>query len=73
MAIAASAKIFTGAAWLQKISLHPGRKNCRPWEINMKAFLDIVANKSSLLQNRWDFEDTTHTHTLWTHAMLSDV
>lgn len=27
----------------------------------MKTFLDIVANKSSLLQNRWDFDDTTHT------------
>lgn len=27
----------------------------------MQTFLDIVANKSSQLQNRWDFDHTTHT------------
>lgn len=38
----------------------------------MKTFLDTVANKSLLLQNRWDFDDTAHTHTPWTHAMFSE-
>lgn len=67
------AKTSTFAAWLQKISLHPagGKKKGSPCGINMKTFLDIVANKSSLLENRWTFDDTTHT--VWRHAMFSDV